>query len=106
MRGNDGRGRMMASSRELIPDDRAKEFASRRPRAAVVRLAKENPRWGYRRIQGEALKLGFRISTFRLIRILRSHRFPLALAAVRSPGESSSASMQPRCWATDFFTVE
>ena len=40
---------------------------------AVVRLARENPRWGYLRIVGECRKLSIRVSATSVRMILRRH---------------------------------
>ena len=70
----------------------------------IVRLARENPRWGYRRIHGELLKLGCRCS-HGTVRNVRRHRLlPAPRRSQRSWPEfvrQHAASML----ATDFFTV-
>jgi putative transposase len=66
----------------------------------VVRLARENPRWGYQRIVGEARKIGVRVSASSVRSILRRH--VLGPAPTRStngpPGWSSSKPKRPGRW--------
>jgi hypothetical protein len=74
--------------------------------ALVVRLARENPRWGYLRIVGECRNLGVRVSATSVRRILRRHGLG---PAPRRGGPSWSQFLRTQAnglLATDFFTVE
>ena len=44
----------------------------------ILRLARENPRWGYLRIAGELKKLGVGVSKGSVANVLRRHRVPPA----------------------------
>jgi putative transposase len=44
----------------------------------IVRLARENPRWGYLRVVGELKKLGVTVSKGSVATVLRRHRLPPA----------------------------
>lgn len=74
--------------------------------AAVVRLARENPRWGYVRIQGELRKLGVRVGATTVRRVLKDHGLE---PAPRREGPSWSEFLRAQAQgiiACDFFTVE
>jgi transposase InsO family protein len=72
----------------------------------VLRLARENPRWGYVRIVGECRTLGIRVSASSVRRILRRYRLG---PAPRRGGPSWTQFLRTQAGgllACDFFTVE
>lgn len=71
----------------------------------IVRLGRENRRWGCVRIQGELRKLGIRVSASSVRRILRRH----GLGPVPRSGPTCSEFLRSQAHsvlATDFFTVD
>jgi putative transposase len=87
---------------------------SSRPRVAeeveqlVVRMAEENPTWGYRRIQGALANLRHHIDAITVRNILRRHH--MEPAPQRGKAGMNWAQFLKLHWevvaATDFFTVE
>ncbi len=75
-------------------------------RELILRLARENSRWGYRRIQGELLKLGVRCSHETIRSVLRRHGLPPAPRRARTSWRQFLRQHASQILATDFFTVE
>jgi putative transposase len=72
----------------------------------VLRLARENPRWGYPRIAGELLKLGPRISPSTVRRILLAARLEPAPRRSGPTWRQFLRQQAASMLACDFFTVE
>jgi transposase len=72
----------------------------------IVRIARENPRWGYQRIHGELLRLGVRVSASSIRRVLRVQG--LDPAPRRGPTNWRSFLRQQAAGivACDFFSVD
>ena len=72
----------------------------------ILRLAGENPRWGYLRIVGELKKIGVDVSKTSVAAVLRRHGLP---PAPRRSGPTWSEFLRTQAkgiLATDFFTVD
>ena len=73
----------------------------------IVRLAKDNPRWGYTRIRGALSNLGHTVARSTIANILREHGVePAPERSERTPWRTFLTAHWETVAATDFFTVE
>jgi len=75
-------------------------------RELVLRLARDNPRWGHRRICGELRKLGFVVSATSVRRLLAQARLEPAPRRSGSSWREFLRSQAASIVACDFLTVE
>ena len=75
-------------------------------RELILRLARENPRWGYKRIQGELKKLGIRVSATAIRKLLARRGLGPAPRRGGTTWRQFLAEQASSMVACDFFTVE
>jgi putative transposase len=108
-----GRRRYCAWHRELVR--RRWTYAARRPgrpplaaqaRQLILRLAAENPSWGYKRIHGELVGLGIPLSASSVWNILRRHGVEPAPRRASVSWSEFLRQQAAGILECDFFTVE
>jgi putative transposase len=72
----------------------------------IEQMAQDNLGWGYKRIQGELLSLGIRVSASTVRRVLKSLRIPPAPQRSRSTWRQFLRTQASTMLACDFFHVD
>ena len=72
----------------------------------IVRMATDNPTWGYQRIQGELLNLGHRVAASTIAKVLKSHGIDPAPRRTSTTWRQFLRRQAVGIVACDFFSVD
>ena len=85
---------------------RGRPAISRECRQLILRMARENPRWGYFRIRGELLKLGHAVAATTIRSVLLTAGIPPAGRRSQMTWKQFLAAHAETLVAADFFSVD